>query len=301
MTNFLIIGICIIAGMLFRQSKILPPDSHKGINTWIIYLALPAVFFKYLPHIQWSSELLLPALAPIIVWFGGWLFIRLYSSIANINKSTEGGLKLATGLSNTSFIGFPLIMAYYSENDIGIAVICDQITFLLLSTAGIIVAINSSGNQKLSADIIIKKVLRFPPFIGCVAALTIPRFVDISALSPLFDRLALTVGPLALFSIGLQLHFEGWKSEIKNISVALLYKLIIAPALILLVAVAFQLKGRITQISVFEMAMPSFVSAGVVANEYKLSPQLTNLIIAFGIIIGFATTAIRWCVLQYFQ
>ncbi len=300
MTNFLIIGICIITGMLFRQSQTLPPDTHKGINAWIIYLALPAVSFKYLPHIQWSNELLLPAIAPIIVWFGGWLFIRIYSAKSNINKSTEGGLKLASALSNTSFVGFPLVMAYYSESDVGIAVICDQVTFLLLSTLGIIVAVNSSKSQKLSADIIIKKVLRFPPFLGCVAALTIPRYIDISALNPLFDKLALTVGPLALFSIGLQLQFEGWKSEIKNISVALIYKLIIAPALILLIAIAFQLKGKTTQISIFEMAMPSFISAGVVANEYNLSPKLTNLIIAFGIIIGFATTAIWWCILQYF-
>lgn len=301
MTNFLIIGICIIAGMLFRLSKTLPPDSHKGINAWIIYIALPAVSFKYLPHIQWSNELLLPALAPIIVWFGGWLFIRIYASKNNINKSTEGGLKLASALSNTSFVGFPLVMAYYSESDIGIAVICDQITFLLLSTLGIIVAINSSKNQKLSPEIIVNKVLKFPPFLGCIAALILPRFVDISDLNPLFDKLALTVGPLALFSIGLQLQFEGWRSEIKNISVALFYKLMIAPTLILLIAMAFQLKGKIIQISIFEMAMPSFISAGVVANEYNLSPKLTNLIIAFGIIIGFATTAIWYCILQYFQ
>ena len=299
MTNFLIIGICIIAGMLFRKSKTLPVDTHKGINAWIIYLALPAVSFKYLPDIHWSKELLFPALAPIVVWFVGWALMRIYSSKANINKPTEGGLKLSSSLSNTSFLGFPLVMAYFSKEDIAIAVICDQVTFLLLATVGVIVAINSSNKQKLSPSIIINKITRFPPFLGCIAALTIPRYVDISPLAPLFDTLAGTVAPLALFSIGLQLQFEGWQAEIKNVSIVLLYKLIPAPAIILLIAIGFQLSGKITQITIFEMAMPSFLSAGVVANDYNLSPKLTNLIIGFGILISFITTAVWFWILQY--
>src|ERR1700712_4644093 len=78
--NFALIGICIIAGMLFRRSKTLPADAHKGINAWIIYIALPALSLKYLPHIQWSTHLLLAALAPVIVWFGGWLYCSIYFS-----------------------------------------------------------------------------------------------------------------------------------------------------------------------------------------------------------------------------
>ncbi len=301
MTNFLIIGICIIAGMLFRRSKTLPEDAHKGINAWLIYLALPAVSFKYLPHVQWSSELLFPTIAPLIVCLGGWLFIQLYASKTTLKKPTEGALKLVTSLSNTSYIGFPLVMAYFSEADIAIAVICDQVTFLLLSTYGVVVAINSSKTQQLSPGVIIQKVFTFPPFLGCLAALTIPRFMDISALTPLFDKLSLTVGPLALFSIGLQLQFEGWRSEIRNISMSLIYKLVIAPLLIIIIAIAFQLKGRIIQISIFEMAMPSFLSASVIANQYHLNTKLTNLIIGFSIVIGLGTTAIWYCVLQYFQ
>jgi predicted permease len=301
MTNFLLIGICIIAGMLFQRSKTLPEDAHKGINAWLIYLALPAVSFKYLPHIQWSNNLLFPTLAPIIVCFGGWLWINLYNAKKKLKKPSEGALKLVASLSNTSFIGFPLIMAYFGEADIAVAVICDQVTFLLLSTYGVFVAINSSKSEQLSPGIIIRKVITFPPFLGCVTALTIPHFIDISALTPLFDKLATTVGPLALFSIGLQLNFEGWKSEIKNISMTLLYKLMIAPALILLIAFAFQLKGRIAQITIFEMAMPSFLSASVIANQYHLNTKLTNLIIGLSIVICFITTALWYLILQYLQ
>jgi len=189
-------------------------------------------------------------------------------------------------------------MAYYGESEIGTAVICDQVNFIVFSTIGIIIAIKSSGNHTLTAGGVIKKVALFPPLIGCVAALTIPHFVDISGLSPLFDKLAATVAPLALFSIGLQLQFKGWQTELKTISTALLYKLIIAPSLVILLAIVFQLKGKIIQVSVFEMATPSLLSAALVANEYKLNPKLINLVVGVGIILSFFTTAIWFYILK---
>lgn len=299
MANFILIGLCILAGILFRKSKSLPKDAHKGINAWIIYIALPAVSFKYLPHITWTNDLLFPALAPVCVWLFGWLFITVYSRIRNISKASSGGLKLTSSLSNTSFVGFPLIVAYFSEKELGIAIICDQVTFTLLSTIGVIVAIRSSQNQELSAKLVLKKVLTFPPLIGCVLALTIPRFIDVSALDPLFDKLAGTVGPLALFSIGLQLKFGGWFSELKHISFALLYKLILAPLVVMLIAVVLGMSGTITKITIFEMAMPTLLTAGVVADQYNLNPKLSNLVVGIGILLSFITTGLWWLVLTY--
>ncbi len=299
MANFILIGLCILAGILFRKSKTLPKDAHKGINAWIIYIALPAVSFKYLPHITWTKDLLFPALAPICVWILGWLFISVYSKFQNTSKATSGGLKLVSALSNTSFIGFPLIVAYFSEKELAIAIICDQITFALLSTIGIVVAIRSSQNQKLSANLVLKKVFTFPPLIGCVLALILPRYLDLSALDSLFDKLAGTVGPLALFSIGLQLKFGGWFSEIKHISFALLYKLILAPAAVLIIALSFGMNGMIAKITIFEMAMPTLLTAGVVADQYNLNPKVSNLVVGIGILLSFITTGIWWLILTY--
>lgn len=299
MANFILIGICIIAGILFRKSKTLPKDAHKGINAWIIYVALPAVSFKYLPHITWTNELLFPAFAPVCVWLLGWVFITLYSRFSKISRATSGGLKLVSSLSNTSFIGFPLIIAYFSEKELAIAIICDQVTFTLLSTIGIVVAIRSAQKQSLSPKLVIKKVLTFPPLIGCILALTLPKFINLSNLDVLFDKLAGTVGPLALFSIGLQLKFGGWFSEIKHISAALCYKLILAPLAVSLIALLLGMSGIITKITIFEMAMPTLLTAGVVADQYNLNPKVSNLVVGIGILLSFITTAIWWLVLNY--
>ncbi len=292
MANFLLIGICIVAGMLFRRSKLLPIDAHKGINAWIIYLALPAVSLHYIPKIKWSTDLLIPAVAPVLVWVVAWLYVRGYASFNKLSKPAEGGLKLSTGLSNTAFVGFPLVAAWFSEKHIGIAVICDQVTFLLLTTAGIIVAMNSSEGHSLRLSVLVRRLFSFPPFLGCMAALIIPNFISLEPVDPLFEKLAGTVAPLALFSIGLQLQFRGWKEDIKHISFALLYKLWLAPLLVLLLALLVNAKGDTARIAVFEMAMPTLVTAGIVAEQYNLRPTLSTRVIGIGIVLSFITTAI---------
>ena len=288
------------AGMLFRRLNFLPKDAHKGINAWILYLAMPAVSFTYLPHIKWSADLLFPMLAPVVMFFGAWVYFRFYSAHSSISKPTIAGLTLAGGISNASFLGFPMVAAFYSEKDIAIAVICDQVGFTLLATVGIALAINASQEQRPSPKLFFKKILSFPAFWSCTLALILPRYINISPLDPFFAKLAGTVAPLALFSIGLQLKFKGYKQELKRISVTLFYKLMIAPAIGILIALAFHLRGIITQVTIFEMAMPPLMSAGIVADQYKLNPQLANLVVGIGLLVGIATASCWWLVLQYF-
>ncbi len=301
MTNFFIIGFCLAAGMLFRRLNFLPADAHKGINAWILYLAMPAVSFTYLPHIKWTLDLLFPVLAPVVAWTGAWLYIRLYSARTGISKPTAAGLTLAGGISNASFLGFPMVAAFYTEKDIAIAVICDQVGFILLATVGIGLAINASGSHQPSVKLFLKKLLAFPVFWSCTLALILPRYIDMSALDPFFSKLAGTVAPLALFSIGLQLKFKGYKTELKRITVTLFYKLMIAPTLAVIIALAFHLRGIITQVTIFEMAMPPLMSASIVADQYKLNPQLANLVVGIGLLVGIITASCWWFVLQLFQ
>lgn len=298
MANFLLIGICILVGLLVRRYTAIPADAYKGVNALIINLALPAVAFKYLPHIQWTKSLILPAAMPVIVWLCGWVYIKVYAAKAKLDKQTESGLKLVTGLSNTSFLGFPLIIAWFNDDALGIAVICDQVTFMLLATAGIVVAMNASEKHTLSAGAVLKKMFSFPPFVGCVAALLLPLFLNLSPFDPLFDMLAATVAPLALFSIGLQLKFDGWRRELNHLAASFLYKLVLAPLIIFSIVYFLGMKGIIPQISIFESAMPSHLTATIVASEYNLNPKLTSLVAGIGIVISFVTTALWYFIIK---
>lgn len=297
MDNFLLILICMFSGFLLKRFGNLPHDAHKGINTWILYIALPAVSFKYIPHIIWTKELFLPVLTPLIVWSGAYITVSLFSKYKNLIPSDRATLILTCGLCNTSFLGFPLVSAYFGEHNLSTAIIVDQINFLVFSSLGLITAIKANEQTNLSIIFILKKITKFPPFIGFVAALILSHFFDLSFFNSLFDKLAGTVSPLALFSIGLQLSFNEWKKEINNLSFGIFYKLLIAPLLVFLFSLILQIKGNISHISIFESAMPSLVSSYLLIDEYKLNTKLANLMIGLGIVFSLITTYLWWSVL----
>ena len=56
--DFLLIAICLLSGLVFRSAGILPENSHRGINAWILYIALPAVSLLYIPchHMEQRTD-----------------------------------------------------------------------------------------------------------------------------------------------------------------------------------------------------------------------------------------------------
>lgn len=300
MINFVLIAVCIIAGMIFRSTKTIHPDAHKGINTWVLYLALPAVSFKYLPKVQWSLEMLFPILSTVLIAVGSWILVLFYSRIKNYSRRSRSTMELASGYSNTSFIGFPLIAAFYGEQYLSIAIICDQTMFLMLSTMGIITALKGgSKSGKISSIFILKRLFTFPPFLGCISALILSQFFNLDFAEPLFDKLAATVAPLALFSVGLQLKFNGWRKLIPQISTSMLYKLILAPLCVLVLALVFDIKEDIAKISIFEAAMPTVITSSIIAEQFRLNTKLINLIIGISILVGFVTTGIWFEIIEF--
>jgi predicted permease len=246
-------------------------------------------------------KILLPVLGPVLVWCGAWLFVRVYDRKKRLSSGSHTALLVACGLGNTAFIGFPMISAFYGESEIHHAVVFDQITFILFSTVGVITILRTSAEKAkdLNFLFIVKKIFRFPPFLACLLALILPFFLSISAANPLLDKLVASMSPLALFSIGLQLRLGEIKKEWRLLSAGLLYKLILAPCLILLLAFLMHSTGNLAKISVFEAGMSSHITVSLLASQYKLNPQFSSLVVGMGIVAGFISSTCWYFALQF--
>ena len=291
MTHFILILICISVGVVFSRLHILPDGAHKSVNAWVIYVALPALSLRYIPEIEWNSHVLLPVIGPLLIWTGAWLFVQLYDRKKRLSTGSRTALFVTCGLGNTSFLGLPMVAAYFGELEIRHAVVFDQVTFIIFSTLGVITILKASTGQSsaLNFTFLLKKVLRFPPFLGCLVALIFSRFIDFSPANPLFDKLVATLSPMALFSIGLQLKLGAFKQEWKLVSAGLCYKLLLAPGLVLLLALLLQSTGNIARISVFEAGMSSHITVSLLASQHDLNPRFCSLMVGTGIIAGFIT------------
>ncbi|WP_392469457.1 AEC family transporter [Sphingobacterium cellulitidis] len=302
MSNFILIIFCLSAGVISRKLNWVAKDGYKALNAWVLYFGLPAISFNYLPKLNWDNRLLFTMLGPILVLTGSIILFYIIERFTNISKRTSHTLMLIAGLSNTSFVGFPLITAYFGVEALPIGIVSDQMTFFLLSTVGVVVAMKGSLKKKNTVDIkfILKRVFTFPPLIGCLLAITLARFIDLSSLDDFFKILGSTVSPLALFSIGLQLNFGIVKSEIPNITYALIYKLLLAPAVIFLIAWSMGLSGEIVQVSIFEMAMPSLVATSIILSQFKLNSKVGNSVIGLSIPLGLLSTYFWYFILSTF-
>jgi predicted permease len=108
MANFVLIAVCIIAGMIFKATKSIHPDAHKGINTWILYLLFRQfhsnICLKFNGQQKCFSDCCY--IFNLCVLF---FFMMFYSKSRGYSRRSRSTLELASGYSNTSFIGFPLI------------------------------------------------------------------------------------------------------------------------------------------------------------------------------------------------
>lgn len=301
MTYFFLILICISAGVILSRLRLLPTDAHKGVNAWVLNVALPALSLRYVPEIKWNNQLLLPMIAPLLVWAGAWIFVRMYDRRKQLPNGSRTALRVTCGLGNTAFLGFPMIAAFFGESEIHHAVVFDQITFIIFSTLGVITILKTSSEntETLNATYFLKKVLRFPPFIGCLIALIFSRLIDFSPVNPLLDKLVATMSPMALFSIGLQLKFGAIRQEWKLISTGLIYKLLLAPCLVLLLALLLHSTGNSAKISVFEAAMSSHITASLLTGQHDLNPRYCSLVVGMGIVTGFITATAWYFLLEY--
>ena len=99
-----------------------------------------------------------------------------------------------------------------------------------------------------------------------------------------------TLAPLALLSVGLQLRFDALSKQAGALTLGLSYKLVICPALVLIVLRLVDANFDVTtSVTVIEAAMPPMIGAGVVAAQAKLDAPLVSTMIGIGIPIGLST------------
>ena len=292
MENFLNIIAYLLIGIFLKQIKKIPRDFSNALNLFVIYISLPALVLLKVPKLTFSKELIFTATLPWIMVVISAAFVILFSKLFGWKRQLTGCLLLMIPLGNTSFLGIPMVKAFFGEEATAYAIIYDQLgSFLALSTYGavILALYSSSKTNTFSFKETVYKIVTFPPFIALIIAgfLWGQKFPAI--IEGLLFSLGSTLVPLVMVAVGFQLGLKLEEGGLAPLSVGLLIKLCIAPAFAILIAKLFQLNGIATQVALFEAGMPPMVSAGALAILAGLSPRLTAALVGFGIFLSFIT------------
>jgi predicted permease len=298
MANLLLLALCMAAGVLLRKTGRFPAATPSALNGFVIHLSLPAATILHIHRLRIAPELVAAALSPWIVVLGAIPFFLWVGRAMELPRKTVGALILLGGLGNTSFVGLPMIETWYGKEWIGVGIVADQAgSFLALSTVGLAVAFRYSSGEATWRQMT-RRVLLFPPFQALVAALLLRPVPFPAVAESVLQRLADTITPLALVSVGFQLRLSGSGSVWKPLSAGLAWKLLLAPAAAAaLFFGVFGLGGTEVRVAVFEAAMAPMITAGIIASEHDLDPPLVAMMLGIGIPLSFLTLGGWWWVL----
>ncbi len=304
----------VLAGYLAARTRALPEAAIPGLNTFVLFFALPCMLFRFGLNTP-LRELLSPAV--LLVWLVSALLI--VAGTVLLTRNARVGLKdaafgaLVAAFSNTGFMGVPLLLGLLGATAAGpmISTILVDLFFtsslcIALAQAAGSGATGSWAGARVAAGRALRGALSNPlPWaiaLGALVAglgLPLPKPLQ-SAINLLGDA----ASPVALFTIGAVLcragrHAQSQTRKRDFVPVALV-KLLVHPALVFGLCQAAQAAGLPltafqTTVLTLVAGLPSASNVAMLAERYGADNGRIARIIMTSTVLAFASfTGLAW-------
>ena len=276
--------------MLVGRLRVLPDGTARGLDAVVINLSLPGLVLALVPGLDLDARAAVPvgvAWAALVVLAGA---VLLLGRRLGWSRRILGTMLLVVPLGNTSFLGIPAVEALLGHDHLPYAIIYDQLgSFLALTTYGAVIAGRYGGATIPDLRTTVRNVVTFPPFVALVAAFALRPVGVPGVVADVAGRLGDTVVPLTMLAVGMRLTLPRRDASAVPLATGLALRMLVAPALVLTVALVVGGTGIAWDTSVLEAAMPPMVTAAIVATDAGLDERLAANLVALGVIAGMAT------------
>lgn len=289
--SFLLIVGFIFIGWIAKRNDWLSDTHISSLNNYVIWICLPAIALLKLPLLDFKWSLLFPALMawfllPFLV-----LIILLLARGYRWERNVIGCLLMLVCFGNTSFVGFPIIQAFFGKDALAYAVIYDQIgSFLGLAVIGnLIIAAYASDEQEKSTNSALRlltKVLTFPPFVAMMFAILSQGWYLNSMTTQWLSVISMTLVPATMLLVGAYFNLKLESNLRAPLFWGLTLKMLVAPFIAFLILKISHQQQLSAQVTLMEAGMPPMVTASILAIRAKLAPQLAAVAIGYGIILA---------------
>ncbi|MGL1957767.1 MAG: AEC family transporter [Colwellia sp.] len=198
---------------------------------------------------------------------------------------------------NLIIVGLALSAIAYPEQGIAIATLPMAIIIIVYNLLSIYTLNASLHNQRFSLKKNMHDIVRNPLIIGITTGLIV-NFFKIPTPAVLIQTgnyLGQMILPLALLAIGGSLNFSQLQQNMYPATIASLWKVIISPAILIILVLIFPIEGDATGVLFFLVASPTASASFIMVKAMKGNSDLAaKIIIAstsmslFTITLGFA-------------
>jgi len=263
---FVIIGI----GVLLKRKNIINDSIETFLSSLAYYLILPCMMFAAIYKLPFGDIFNIKIVAGLYL-IGFVVFIISILAAFFMKKERKGAFVTSAFRSNIAYIGFPIAYNLYGET--GLAKISVLTGFIAPWIIGLSVVYLSLLDKKEGRkENPFSMILKDPLIMTCVVALVfsyykiwMPEFVFNT-----IDLLAEMGSPLMLIAVGAGLKLESIKADKKLLAAISFIKLIIMPAISVLVfTYIIKITNRVDfNIAVLTFTFPTALSSYVLVRKF---------------------------------
>jgi predicted permease len=272
----------VLCGYLAGRQHVLPESAIPGLNTFVLYFALPCMLFRFGAGTP-VLELLSPSV--LLLWWLSSTLIVFFAVTTSLNSRV--GLKdaafgaLVAAFPNTGFMGVPLLVELLGPAAAGPA-ICTILFDIFVTSSGCIALAQMHGAGGAAAAF--RRVLRgtlanpLPWGIALGMVFSAAGWKLPGPVGSVVAMLGNAATPVALFTIGAVLwragqHAHGKTQAVDFVPVALT-KLVLHPLLVLALGASLRLLGLPLggfqlMVLVLVAALPSASNVSLLAERYQ--------------------------------
>lgn len=255
---------------------------------FVLYVPIPLVVFFNLAHADLDVEhgvgillgLVSIAASTVLAWVVSRRFLHL-------TRPQTGAVMVTTLSLNSAYLGYPLTAALLGRDELSTAVLFDVLVCapcLLLGAFAVGAAFGEEAGES-PRERVVAFFARNPPLYAAVAGLLAPQSLAPDVLVDFSQALIVAILPLGFFAVGATLAENAEHGDLpmppkltRPVVLALVSRLLIAPALLLLLAAPLvDLPAPYLLIA----AMPAGVNSLIVANAYGLDMEIVAETIAW--------------------
>ncbi|GIL02498.1 MAG: malonate transporter [Alphaproteobacteria bacterium] len=291
----------ILLGFVAGRLAGLPLDGLAWLNFFVIYIALPALFFRILsrtPLAEFANfGFIATTIFATLVIFSATFLVAGLRNGGNVAEATIQGFAAAYG--NIGYMGPPLALAAFGpQAGVPVALIFCFENAMHFTLAPLLMALHERRHAaagRLAAEIAGKVFTH--PFILATIAGVVGAAVQVELPAPaetLLDVLSGAAAPCALFAMGVTAALRPLKRVPPELAYLLPVKLIVHPALVLVLLATLvpQAPPLWVDTAVLLAALPSATNVFVIAQQYRAWQERASSVVVLSTAAAVVTVTV---------
>jgi hypothetical protein len=282
------VAVAAVFGGVLGRWRGIPVDATAALT---FYIFAPALVFHSMANTSLSAHDTIDVVAVLLASFVAmYAASLLWSLLRGHDAPMRAAVAVGATTPNVGNMGLPVSQLAFGELGLQVAVMNFVAGAVLVNTAGIAIAATAGGSRRDALLAPLKYPALYAALLGVlvnVADINLPKAIDEPAAT-----LGAAAIPTMLVVLGLQLSNLSLGEDVVDTLAVNVARLLISPAAAWLCVEALGIEGVTRGTLIVLAAMPTAVSAIVLATTFKARPVFVTQVVVSSTLLSMATLSV---------